>query len=629
LNLPRLSSKNIRVLYIDDEEDQLAMMKEILPSFDKEIIIDSICNPEKVPLKLQQTWYDCLIIDYKMPELSGINLITIIRKHNDVPIILYTGKGNDEVAAEGFAEGITDYVKKEATPQHYQILAKRIRYLVERYQTNELYYKMIIQSKDAIVITTKSEIIFANQAMADLVGEELEKILGKNGYNYLKDNSEKIAREDFEKLEKGEKYNIIADLEVTRKDGKKIQVESNSSLIMYKGQNAILAVVRDVTHRRLLEKEIIRSEEKYRSLVDLAPDGIATISFTGEVLWVNNSFSTLTGFSQEELVGKNLLALGTIRPIDMPKFVGLFLDVLKGRDIPQIEFNWVNKTGKVGWAEAKFSVIDNELTKKKEILAIIRDITDRKAMEEKIKNYTHEIELLAEKRAKKLLESEKMIAVGTIASTVTHDLRGPLNTIRNAVYLMEKKPEKTAEMREVIVKTIDNASKMLSEIKEKWNEEKLEIKNIEVKDFIESIIAETPITPNIEIQMNLQKIFIDIDQLKIRRVIENLVRNAMDATPGKGVISISNKNEDGYIVIEVKDTGAGIPEEILNNLFQPFYTTKSTGTGLGLYNCKKIIEAHGGSIKVKSILGSGSTFILSFPIKKTVVLMENPSIIIK
>lgn len=612
------SLNNIRALYIDDDENQLAMMKEILPSFDKQIIIESTSKPETVPLKLQQSWYDCLIVDYKMPELSGIDLIKILRKNNDIPIILYTGQGNDEVSAQAFTEGITDYVQKEATPQHYQTLAKRIRYIVEKHRTDELYSKVVLEIKEAIVIANKSEILFANQAMADLVGEEsLKNVIGKNGFTFLNGAEQKSAKEDFENLATRKKNHIMAELELTKSDGKKIQVESSTTLIEYRGQDAILVIARDITHRRILEKEIIKSEARYRSLVDLAPDGIATLSFTGEVLWVNDSFIKITGFPREELVGKNIFALGTLRPGDVRKYVGLFLDIMKGKDIPQIEFKWVKKTGETGWGEGRVTLIEAENKKNREILIIARDITERKVMEEKLNTYTHEMEHLAEDRAKKLADSEKMATAGAIASTVTHDLRGPLNTIRNAVYLMEKKPEKAAEMREVIVKAIDNASKMLSEVKEKWSEEKLEIKKIELKDFIDSIIEEMPIAPNVEIKTDLQKIFADIDQLKIRRVIENLIRNAMDATPGKGIIQISNQTETGYALIKVQDTGTGIPEESLNKLFQPFYTTKSTGTGLGLYNCKKIVEAHGGSIQVESKVGSGSTFILKLPLNKT------------
>jgi signal transduction histidine kinase len=199
---------------------------------------------------------------------------------------------------------------------------------------------------------------------------------------------------------------------------------------------------------------------------------------------------------------------------------------------------------------------------------------------------------------------------------VAHDLRGPLNTIMNAVYLMDTKPEKSDEMKAIILKAVENASKMLNEVRSKTASEMLTFEELDVATFIELIIKETPIPQRIEVKTNLEHQMVKVDRLKIRRVIENLIRNAVEAMPKKGSLQISNRVKGEKLVIEVRDSGVGIPKERINSLFKPFNTTKENGTGLGLHYCKKTMEDHGGDIEVKSEVGSGTTIILKIPMTR-------------
>ena len=119
----------------------------------------------------------------------------------------------------------------------------------------------------------------------------------------------------------------------------------------------------------------------------------------------------------------------------------------------------------------------------------------------------------------------------------------------------------------------------------------------------------------------------EIDKLRIRRVIENLMRNAVEAMPLKGILTFRTRKEGELMVFEVEDTGLGISKDRLGTLFKPFQTTKETGTGLGLTYCKNTIEEHHGQIEVKSKVGSGTTFIIKIPIKKPVTEKDIPAAI--
>jgi two-component system sporulation sensor kinase C len=382
----------------------------------------------------------------------------------------------------------------------------------------------------------------------------------------------------------------------------------------YLGEAAFLCFLRDITDRKTLSFEITRSETRYRTLMELAPDGIVTVNLKGDVTWINNAYSTITGFSKEEIVGSKIWSIGPVRAGDVFMFFRLFFDLLRGKDIPPIEFQWYDKEGTLGWGEGRASIlkIDDKMS---EVLLIIRDTTERKKMEDDLRRYSEEMEQLAETRAQKLLESEKMVAAGAIASTVAHDLRGPLSAIKNALYIMERRPEDSEGMREIISKAVDNAVEMLSDIRSKIKEDHFEMEDVEVSSFIESLIKETPIPDRIKVKTDLKESIVRFDRLKIRRVLENLIRNACEAMPNTGVLYIRNIVKGDELYVEVRDTGVGIPKEKLNNLFKPFNTSKDTGMGLGLYFCKKTVGAHNGEIDVRSRVGSGTSFTIKIPRK--------------
>lgn len=615
MNTSQPSNDSIRVLHVDDDETQLLMMREFLLIFDPEIEIDSVINPLKVEERLNKTWYDCIIMDYQMPEMTGIDLARNIRKENSIPIILYTGRGSEEVAEKAFSVGVTDYFRKELSTQHYQVLAKRIRDVVEKQRMEKVYTSIIKEASDSVVVAVDEKLVFANKAFIDLVGvSSISDLMGVNILDLLNNVDKNSIRNEIESLLKDEKSYVISELELRRKDSKNVPVEVNTSVLDYFGKKSILFFIRDIRERKVLEDEIKKSETKYRSLFELAPDGIITINLKGDVTWINPAYSTITGYTREEIVGKKIWSLSPVRASDVKMFFKLFVNLIKGKSIPPLEFQWISKDGKQGWGEGRASLlkINNKMT---EVLLITRDITARKLMEEDLRKYSKDMEHLADERARKLLDSEKMIAAGAIASTVAHDLRGPLGAIRNAVYLMDLAPEKSDEMKKIIMRALENATEMLNNIRSKTAEDVLNLEEVEIASFIKSVITETPIPSWITVRSDLKEATVLIDKLRIRRVLENLIRNAIDAMPESGKLQINSKKAENRIMIEIKDTGTGIPDNILRDLFKPFQTTKVKGTGLGLYYCEKTLEAHGGTIDVKSKIGKGTKVTLEIPLK--------------
>lgn len=358
----------IRILHVDDDLSQGDFLNYFLPVSDGSFTIQPICDPSKVLDELRRNRYDCVVTDYQMPEINGIELAAMIRKEFDVPIIIYTGQGSEEVAEAAFSVGIDDYLRKEMDPSHYQVLAKRIRSVVEKKRTESLYKNVIEQTRDAISIFIGGKLVFANKSTLRLLEtNNISEIVGTNPFDI---NFKKLPTMGFHEIK------------TKKKNGDPFYIEVSTSPITYNGENATLCFTRDINEKKLLENEKKVSQERFKTLVDISPDGICSLNPLGYVTFANDSFLKITGFSKKEIVGKHLTSIETIRKRDLLKHANTFASILKGEDLPPIEFTWQRKDGVTGIGEAHVSLI--EINEKKEILIVIKDITSWKKKEKEL-----------------------------------------------------------------------------------------------------------------------------------------------------------------------------------------------------------------------------------------------------
>jgi CheY-like chemotaxis protein len=161
--------KQIKVLYLDDQEYQLEFTKIFLEKFDDSIKIEGSTSPSTALQRLMIEDFDIVITDYIMDEMSGIEFSGRLRKFSDVPLILYTGYGSEEIAESAFASGIDDYIKKESGPGHFRVLLNRIRGLAEKRLVEQLYKKMVESSRDGIFILSGDAVVYANSSLLDMM----------------------------------------------------------------------------------------------------------------------------------------------------------------------------------------------------------------------------------------------------------------------------------------------------------------------------------------------------------------------------------------------------------------------------------------------------------------------------
>lgn len=231
------------------------------------------------------------------------------------------------------------------------------------------------------------------------------------------------------------------------------------------------------------------------------------------------------------------------------------------------------------------------------------------------------LELMEEKRQlqeKQMNETRELLeGANRISGMVRHDLKGPLQSIKNATYLAEQHPDKAKEMLDAIDRSVDYATKMLDDLRSSTSPIKLAKAVVNVNDLVDQSLQQASIPDDIALKREYAEGFIaaSLDATRIRRAVDNLVKNAVEAMPRGGTLTVSIRKEGEVLEIAVTDTGIGISPESQENLFRPFYTTKPRGTGLGLAVCKQAVEAHGGSIAVASREGAGSTFTIRLPLK--------------
>lgn len=213
-------------------------------------------------------------------------------------------------------------------------------------------------------------------------------------------------------------------------------------------------------------------------------------------------------------------------------------------------------------------------------------------------------------------ELDKLSVMTKVARSVGHDLRNPLTAIKSAGYLLKSKVKtKDKHILNLIDSNVIFADEMIKELMDFAKEEKLNFVAFDIEKIIKNVLKNIVIPKNIKVITSFQsKSLINIDEYQIKRSLTILIKNSIDSMPNGGNLFIFTNEINKFIEIEIKDTGKGISDSEIKNLFTPFYTTKAKGMGLGLVNVKRIIKLHKGSVQLKSKQREGTTVTLKIPI---------------
>ncbi|HEY4674712.1 MAG TPA: PAS domain S-box protein [Candidatus Bathyarchaeia archaeon] len=235
-------------------------------------------------------------------------------------------------------------------------------------------------------------------------------------------------------------------------------------------------------------------------------------------------------------------------------------------------------------------------------------------LEQKVNERTRELE----ESQDKLLKTQRLAVIGELAGMVGHDLRNPLTGMAGATYYIKKHlantDEKISEMIELIEKDVAHSNKIINDLLEYSREIILDLTACTPKAIIADTLSLIRIPKNIKVKdLSQSNPKIKVDAEKLERAFANVVKNAIDAMPNGGTLTIKTKETDGTVKFSFSDTGTGMSKETMKKLWSPLFTTKAKGMGFGLPLCKRIINAHGGTISVKSVPRKGTTFTITIP----------------
>ena len=399
---------------------------------------------------------------------------------------------------------------------------------------------------------------------------------------------------------------------------------------------------------RLEENKLRLRNEEMETILNGIQDFILVITPEREIVEVNESFLRLMNYSQDEIIGKKCYEVfqRVTRKSSNCHIVCPLEDVIRNKRPSHRILTRMGSDGETRYAELTIFPIWEKNGKISKFIEISRDITKRKREEEEI---TRRLEQMVDERTrelkethKKLLHQDKMASLGKLSASVVHEINNPIAGILNLTMLIKRiiqegVDQKTAEHFKEYLDLMETetrrTSRIVSNLLAFSRQSKMELKFLSLNQLIEKTLF---------LNLNLLKINgvkiekrldpnipnIEGSEDHLQQVFMNIVSNAAEAMETKkgGVLNVETRHslEEEKIIITFNDTGEGIPSENLSKLFEPFFTKKKTGkgVGLGLSVAYGIVEDHGGSINVKSEIGKGATFEVRLPVQPRSVALE-------
>ncbi len=495
------------------------------------------------------------------------------------------------------------------------------------------YRTVIEHSNDGVAIVAGDRHVFVNRRFLDLFGiEEENDVLEGAPYFWIHPDDREMVIDRNRKRQKGENAPAQYEFRGLRPDGSLVHVEVSAARMLYRGQPVTIAFLRDVTERARAAEALDAERRRLFDIIEFLPDATFVIDNDKKVIAWNRAIEIMTGVPKENILQRGDYAYaeafyGEKRP--------MLIDLVQEHQ-PGIEekYHFMRWSGHEVYAEAfvrpangrqamylwgvASPLFDGE-GRRIGAIESVRDITERKQLEAQ------------------LLHSQKMEAIGNLASGVAHDFNNILSVIMGYASVLGMRLEQGEGMGYVneILAAAERAKHLTGSLLAFARKQVMDLRPVEINEMVKGAgrLLSRLLTEDIEfvVEPGQEDLVVMADRVQLEQVLMNLVINAKDAMPGGGRITIATRggfidrtfiSENGfgregrYAVILCSDTGMGIDETVRARLFEPFFTTKEKGkgTGLGLPMVYGIVKQHGGYIRVESEMGRGSVFSVFLPL---------------
>jgi len=477
----------------------------------------------------------------------------------------------------------------------------------EATRQNEANLKSLIENtQDAILSLDKElKIVFINTSAKKML-EKISRVEIKKGTKLFASVPQHELPFDYNSV-----INALngkrSILELARdKDGQNFfyEVSVNPTITDNGEISGVSCFYRDITERKMAELNIRRSEEKFRRLIEIMHEGVVYSDIEGRIQFVNNRFCRVTGYSPEELLGKQ--SVKNFLTVDSAGLLNEKTDLRKKGIGDQYELKMRKKSGEIVWALVNGVPLLDDAGEVVGAMDTYIEITEMKTAEAKLKSINQEL--------------------NTFVYKSSHDLKGPLASIKGLTSIARDEVTDEAGIRYfgLIAQSTDRLDQILTDLLEtvKLKETTVTTEKIDLNALIKDVLNSLEHGPDfgrVSFRLNITpNLFIYSDKKILTSVMQNLIDNGVKYRRhglDNSFVSISIADSKTGINIKMEDNGMGIPEDIQDKVFDMFYRghSESKGTGLGLYIVKNAVEKLGGTIELQSKVGEGTIFTIFLP----------------
>lgn len=494
---------------------------------------------------------------------------------------------------------VQDITKRTELEQNYEIIANSIPGGIVHVMDSNFRY------------------LFSAGELLQSVGLSDEALRGKSVFEVLPEDFARIVTEQYGRVLNGNKVQFEGEYGNRTFLVRAVPIRNTANEV-----DQILVLSTDVTRQKKAEKELKElnetlerrieertiqlreSQELYRTMLEIIPVAVVVTDLNMQIVIVNRMALKIHGFdSHEEMIGRNRREL--IAPEDQERVVRNNERIKEVGSLRNLEYDLLRRDGSRVPSLLNVSVLRDKKGKPIHFIVVARDMSELRRLQNE------------------LLRKERLAALGKLSGGIGHELRNPLASISNGVYFLrmaiDSHDEEVRETLNIIDKELNNAVDIIESLLSFARPEPPTRKKVEITDVLREVMDDIDIPDNITMQIEekINKSTILADPVQLKSVFENIISNAIESISGEGKIDVKiRQTTTDEVAVSVADTGTGIAQDELEKIFEPLFTRKTKGIGLGLAIAKSMIEAHQGRIEASNNPNKGACFTVYLPLRK-------------